>query len=65
MNMSEMVADLVPVLCADQRIEQSLPLGHAGRRVGNLDFLQQPLDLRAALAALDISAHAARGFKML
>jgi hypothetical protein len=61
----EMVADLVLVLRAGQRIEQPLPLGHAGRRVGNLDFLQQALDLRAAQAALGIGEHAARGFKML
>jgi hypothetical protein len=52
-----MVADMVPVLCAEQRIEQSLPLGHAGGRIGNLDFLQQPLDLHAALAALGNGEH--------
>jgi len=60
-----MVADLMLVLRAGQRIEQPLPLGHAGRRVGNLDFLQQSLDLRAAQAALGIGEHAARGFKVL
>jgi hypothetical protein len=52
-------------LRAGQRIEQPLPLGHAGRRVGNLDFLQQAFDLRAAQATLGIGEHAARSFKML
>ena len=61
----EMVAELVVVLRTRQRIEQPLPLGHAGRRVGNLDFLQQALDLRSAQAALGIGEHAARGFKVL
>jgi len=60
-----MVPDLVPVLCASQRIEQPLPLGNAGRRVGNLDFLQQALDLRSAQAPLGICKHTASGFKML
>jgi len=61
----EMVADLMLVLCAGQRIEQPLPLGHAGRRVGNRNLLQQPLDLRPAQTALGIGEHAARSFKML
>ena len=61
----EMVADLMLVLRAGQRIEQPFPLGHAGRRVGNLDFLQKPFDLRAAQAALGIGEYTARGFKML
>jgi hypothetical protein len=55
----------VVVLRAGQRIEQPLPLGHAGRRVGNLNFLQQSLDLRTTQAAVRISEHATRGFKML
>ena len=61
----EMVADLVVVLRTGQRIEQPLPLGHAGRCVGNLDFLQQPLDLCTAQTAFGIGEHAARSFKML
>ncbi len=61
----EMVADLMLVLHTSQRIEQPLPLGHAGRRVDNLDFLQQPLDLRAAQTALGLSQNAAGGFKKL
>ena len=61
----EIVADLVVVLRAGQRIEQPLPLGHAGRRVGNRNLLQQPLDLRPAQTALGIGEHAARSFKML
>ena len=61
----EMVADLVVVLRAGQRIEQPLPLGHAGRRVGNLDFLQQAFDLCAAQATFGIGEHAARSFKVL
>lgn len=60
-----MVADLMLVLCAGQRIEQRPPLGHAGRRVGNLNLLQQPLDLRPVKTALGIGEHAARSFKML
>ncbi|MBN9694924.1 MAG: hypothetical protein J0L85_03930 [Zoogloea sp.] len=61
----EMVADLMLVLRAGQRIEQPLPLGHAGRRVGNLDFLQQALDLRPAQTALCIGQHTTGGFKVL
>ncbi|MGU1687641.1 hypothetical protein ACSER0_11490 [Pseudomonas aeruginosa] len=60
-----MVTDLVLILYAGQRIEQSLPLGHARRRVGNLDFVQQAFYLCATQAALGIGEHAASGFKML
>lgn len=54
-----MIADLVIVLSDGQRIEQPLQLGHAGRRVRNLDFLQKSLDLRTAKAALGVREHAA------
>ena len=61
----EMVPDLMPVLRASQRIEQPLPFGDAGRRVSNLYFLQQALDLRSAQAPLSICKHTASGFKIL
>lgn len=38
---------------------------NSAQQIGNLDFLQQAFDLRAAQAALGIGEHAARGFKML
>ena len=37
----------------------------AMQSLGNLDFLQQPLDLCTAQTAFGIGEHAAGGFKML
>jgi hypothetical protein len=57
----EMVADLMSVLHARQRIEQPLPLRHARRWVRNFDLLQQPLDLRATQTTFGIGKDAACG----
>jgi hypothetical protein len=54
-----MIAELMIVLSDGQRIEQPLHLGHAGRRVRNLDFLQKIADLRTAKASLGVREHAA------
>ena len=61
----EVIADLMLVLCARQSIEQPLPFGHAGRRIGYLDLVQQPLDLRPAQTLRGIGKNTAGGFKVL
>src|SRR2546427_5120881 len=42
-----------------QRVEKALPLGDARRHIGDFDFLQQSLDLRARQTSFGVCKHPA------
>ena len=55
----QVIADLVLVLCFRERVEKALPLGDARRHIGDFDFLQQSLDLRARQTSFGVCKHPA------
>ena len=61
----EMVADLVPILCFSQCIEQPFPFGHIWRRIGYLNLLKQSANLRAGQPLCGVSKNAAGRFQVL